>query len=119
MFSSEDLECFYFQYQTEAFARGILLQDFYVKNKVPYNIFLKWYKDTRKKIVEVQVDGRPTEEAVSLSGATVSPLPVVSASSSLTRICVELRMNNGLHISQKNLTYQELTCMIEKLEGVC
>ena len=30
-----------------------------VKNKVPYNIFQKWFKDTRKKVVEVQIDGAP------------------------------------------------------------
>ena len=40
MYSSEDLERFYF-------------------HKVPYNIFQKWFKDTRKKVVEVQVDGAP------------------------------------------------------------
>lgn len=26
---------------------------------------------------------------------------------------------NGLHISQKNLSYQDLTLLIEKLEGLC
>jgi len=35
------------------------LQSFYVKNKVPYNILQQWFKDTRKKVVEVQVDGAP------------------------------------------------------------
>ena len=35
------------------------LQSFCVKNKVPYNIFQKWYKATRKKVVEVQIDGNP------------------------------------------------------------
>ena len=59
MYSSEDLERFYFQYQTEALPRGESLQSFCVKNKVPYNIFQKWFKDTRKKVVEVQVDGAP------------------------------------------------------------
>ena len=59
MYSSEDLERFYFQYQTEALPHGESLQSFCVKNKVPYNIFQKWYKDTRKKVVEVQVDGAP------------------------------------------------------------
>ena len=32
---------------------------------------------------------------------------------------VELRMTNGLHISQKNLSYQELKRLIEKLDGLC
>ena len=53
MYSSEDLERFYFQYQTEALPHGESLQSFCVKNKVPYNIFQKWYRDTRKKVVEV------------------------------------------------------------------
>lgn len=38
---------------------------------------------------------------------------------SCVRILVELRMTNGLHISQKNLSYQELKRLIEKLEGLC
>ena len=48
MYSSEDLERFCFQYQTEALPHGESLQSFCVKNKVPYNIFQKWFKDTRK-----------------------------------------------------------------------
>ena len=42
MYSSEDLESFYFQYQSEALPHGESLQSFCVKNKVPYNIFQKW-----------------------------------------------------------------------------
>ena len=61
MYSSEDLERFYFQYQTEALPHGESLQSFCVKNKVPYNLFEKWYKDTRKKVVEVKVSGFPAD----------------------------------------------------------
>ena len=39
MYSSEDLERFYFQYQTEALPHGESLQSFCVRNKVPYNNF--------------------------------------------------------------------------------
>ena len=39
MYSSEDLERFYFQYQTEALPHGESLQSFCLKNKVPYNLF--------------------------------------------------------------------------------
>ena len=63
MYSSEDLERFYFQYQTEALPHGESLQSFCVKNKVPYNIFQKWYKDTRKKVVEVRIDGLPIADS--------------------------------------------------------
>ena len=61
MYSSEDLYRFYFQYQTEALLYGESIQSFCVKNKVLYNIFSKWYKDTRKQIVEEKVDGRPSD----------------------------------------------------------
>jgi len=44
MYSSEDLERFYFQYQTDALPHGESLQSFCVKNKVPYNIFQKFEK---------------------------------------------------------------------------
>ena len=56
MYSSEDLERFYFQYQSEALPHGESIQSFCLKNKVPYNIFSKWYKDKRKQVVYVKVD---------------------------------------------------------------
>lgn len=115
MYSSEDLERFYFQYQTEAMPNGISIDQFCSRNKVPYNIFYKWYKDTRNKIVEVKVDGVPT----SAQGESKQEQTSTVTKSSCVRILVELRMTNGLHISQKNLSYQELKQLIEKLEGLC
>jgi len=38
----------------------ISIEQFCSRNKVSYNIFNEWYKDTRCKIVEVKVDGRPS-----------------------------------------------------------
>lgn len=119
MYSSEDLERFYFQYQTEGLPSGISLQTFCINNKVPYNIFSKWYKDTRKKIVEVKVDGFPSVSVPELSSPVTKELESTASVLTPTRICVELRMSNGMHISQKNLTYRELILMIEKLEGLC
>ena len=116
MYTSEDLERFYFQYQTEALPHGESIQSFCVKNKVPYNIFSKWYKDTRKQIVEVKVDGRPSDVE---KEASVQSVPSPSPSASAVRILVELRMSNGLHLSQKNLSYQDLVRLVEKLEGLC
>ena len=94
MYSSEDLERFYFQYQTEALPHGESIQSFCVKNKVPYNIFSKWYKDTRKQIVEVKVDGRPSdsEKEPCVQSDSIQP-----ASPSPVRIMIELRMSNGIH----------------------
>ena len=120
MYSSEDLERFYFQYQTEALPRGESLQSFCVKNKVPYNIFQKWFKDTRKKVVEVQVDGAPeiAHEEKTKTGDRPKP-ELKSSNDNPVRIWIDIRISNGLHLSQKNLSYQDLVRMIEKLEGLC
>lgn len=50
MYSSEDLERFYFQYQTEAMPKGISIEQFCSRNKVPYNIFYKWYKESANRM---------------------------------------------------------------------
>ena len=120
MYSSEDLERFYFQYQTEALPYGESLQSFCLKNKVPYNIFQKWFKDTRKKGVEVQVDGAPVIAHEGKNKTGDRPKPVSrSSNENPVRIWVDIRISNGLHLSQKNLSYQDLVRMIEKLEGLC
>ena len=120
MYSSEDLERFYFQYQTEALPHGESLQSFCVKNKVPYNIFQKWYRDTRKKVVEGQVEGVPVIGHEEKSSAIDQSQPVSPGRNDHpVRIWVEIRISNGLHLSQKNLSYPDLVRMVEKLEGLC
>ena len=118
MYSSEDLERFYFHYRTEALPHGESIETFCLKNDVPYNIFRKWYKDTRKQIVEVQVDGCPSTTAQ--PGVTESPEPADKQEpSSRTRIMVDIRVSNGLRLFQKDLSYQQLCSLVEKLEGLC
>lgn len=41
MYSNEDLERFYFQYQTESKPSGEAIQSFCKQDHVPYNIFFK------------------------------------------------------------------------------
>ena len=119
MYSSEDLERFYFQYQSEALPHGESLQSFCVKNKVPYNIFQKWFKDTRKKVIEVQIDGAPVPTHEKKDKPGVQPQPVSKNSENSVCIWIDIRISNGLHLSQKNLSYQDLVRMVEKLEILC
>ena len=131
MYSNEDLERFYFKYQTEALPHGQSLQSFCLNNNVPYNIFSNWYKDTRRKVVAVDVDGRPTEGdteqlvQASQDGSNSckrlekNPSSADETHNTTVRIWLELRLSNGLYLSRKNLNYQELRHMIEKLEGLC
>ena len=99
---------------------GESLQSFCVRNKVPYNIFQKWYKDTRKKVVEVQIDGAPEIGHEEKSRTSDQPQSVSqSRNDHPVRIWVDIRISNGLHLSRKNLSYQDLARMVEKLEGLC
>ncbi len=102
MYSSEDLERFYFQYQTEALPHGESLQSFCVKHKVPYDIFQKWFKDTRKKVVAVQFDGAPEIPHEEKTTTSDQPHSVSkSDNDNSIRIWVDIRISNGLHLSQK------------------
>ena len=100
MYSSEDLERFYFQYQMEVIPKGIFIEQFCSRNKVPYNIFYKWYKDTRNNIVKVKVEGLPTstQEDQKQESPSQESYSIVTKPSGV-RILVELRMSNGLYIS--------------------
>lgn len=113
------MERFYFQYQTEAMPKGISVEQLCSLNKVPYDIFYKWYKDTRKKIVEVKLDGLPSSSQENPKEESHSQEASTEAKTSSVRILVELRITNGLHLTQKNLSYQDLKSLIEKLEGLC
>ena len=62
MYSSEDLERFYLDYQSEWVPRGMTLQAYCSRNNVPYKVMENYSRNIQKKIVEVKVVGRPTEE---------------------------------------------------------
>ena len=53
MYNNEDLERFYFKYQSEALPHGQSLQSFCLNNNVLYNPFSKWYKDICHIVIEV------------------------------------------------------------------
>ena len=78
------------------------------------------YAQQNSEIVEVKVEGLPAsaQEEPKQESPSQEPSSTVTKPSGV-RILVELRLTNGLHISQKNLSYQELKRLIEKLEGLC
>lgn len=103
--------------------RGILTVDYGERlSRLAYETEVQpfLFKDTRNKIVEVKVDGLPAScQKDPKEEAHLPEQSTTEEKSSCVRILVELRMTNGLHISQKNLNYQELKRLTEKLEGLC
>ena len=98
------LSVFFLRYKLECLPSGVSIEKFCISNKVPYNPFVKWYKDTRKKIIPVQVLGVPSPE----SEMHEIPSPISEqnrevdtwlSSPTELRIHVDIRMSNGVHIS--------------------
>ena len=123
MYSYTDFECLFVHYKLEGVPVDVSIEQFCLSNKVPYNLFAKWYKDTRKKIIPVQVLGAPSPEAEMQGIPSLLPegTPEVAtrlSSNTGLRILVDIRMSNGVHISQKNLSYAGLKSLVEKLEGI-
>lgn len=103
-----------------AITYGGSLQSFCVKQNVLYSIFQKWFKDTRKNVVEVQVDGASVINHGKKYKIGDQPEPVLkSGNDNPVRIWVDNRISNGSRLSQTNLSYQVLVWMIEKMEGLC
>lgn len=63
MYSYNELECLFLRYKLEGVPNSIFIEQFCMSNQVLYNLFAKWYKDTRKKIFPVQVLGAPSPES--------------------------------------------------------
>lgn len=116
MYSNSDFERFFLRYKSEALTNKESIQSFCFRNKFPYNLFEKWYKDTRHKLVPVQVIGQPD----SVQPEHSDPHESLSASCQApVRIMVDISMNNGIHIQQRNLSHDGLKHLVEKLEALC
>ena len=123
MYSSEDLERFYLDYQSEWVPRGMTLQTYCSRNNVPYKVMENYSRNIQKKIVEVKVVGRPTEEpqqSVPSSPSSVQPKSEQSFKREPKRsISVAIRLGDGKEVSRKGLDYVGLKLLIEKLEVLC
>lgn len=82
-----------------------------------------YLRNIQKKIVEVKVVGRPTEEprqSVSSSPSSVQPQIEQSFKREPKRsISVVIRFGDGTEVSRKGLDYVGLKLLIEKLEVLC
>ena len=124
MYSNEEFENFYVRYKAEALPKGISIQSWCMKNKVSWNLFNKWYRDTRHRIVPVDVEGHPgedalTDKAISELEAQDCDAPDNPETKEPVRIMIDIRMSNGMQIRQKNLSFGRLKRLVENLEVLC
>lgn len=120
MYSNEDFENFYIRYKAEGLPGKMSIQSFWMKNKVSWNLFNKWYTDTRSRIRPVSITGQPEEEQQKeISSELDMTSQLQEVSDRPLRIMVDIRMTNGMQIRQRNLSYEGLRRLVEKLEGLC
>ena len=96
MYSSEDFERLFIRYKGDAYPRGESIQTFCHRNNVPYNLFEKWYKDTRHRVVEVSVVGGPSTMEEEKLAEAVPP----SKETAVKDVCIllDLRTRQGIHM---------------------
>ncbi len=142
MFKNEDFERLLVKYTAQGIPAGESIQHFCDRNNVPYNLFDKWYRDTRHKVVRVTVDGMPNggaqnKEDNSLMGSIIEEIrpqktPVAGRkekteseglntqiSVSQTRIMIDLRTTDGLQIRRRGMTYTQFLEFAKNLSTLC
>jgi hypothetical protein len=116
MCSSEDCEKLWFLYKLEGEPKGVSIEQFCIKQGVPYQVFNKWFRDRKKRIVPVEIVGRDEDSKPEVEAEEKKAEGPKRAS------CVKyvkLVFGNELWIEKKNLSYHGLKELVEKLEGLC
>lgn len=126
MYSSQDLERFYLEYQAEWVPRGMTIQSFCARNNVPYKVMERWIRDVHSKVMEVEVVGRPESKEPEAASASAPPKrlpeagsPGEARGSRSGNIAVVVRIGGSTEITRRGLDYAELKSFIGKLEGLC
>lgn len=112
------------RYKSEGVAKGMTLQSYCSMHNIPYNAFEKYLKLRRhfSTAHRIEVTGVPSTEETTATG---TPDVKVSDGTSETkperglRIMIDIRINNGIRVQQKNLDYSGLKGLVEKLEVLC
>lgn len=59
MISNSDLEKAWFLYKTEYEPQNISINDFCMRKGIPHREFNKWFRNTHKQVVPVEIEGVP------------------------------------------------------------
>ena len=121
------MERLYLEYQSEWLPCGMSIQAYCSKNNVPFKVMDQFIRQIYKKVVEVRVDGRPSEEG---NAPSSSPSPSSSSSPSASvvaesvrkcpgRISVSIRFGNGTEVIRRGLDYEGLKSFVGKLDALC
>lgn len=75
--------------------------------------------DTCHQIVLVQVEGHQSSASGTASVSSVTQEVSQHPVSDSLKVMIDIRISTDIHIRQKNLSYQGLKDLVEKLEVLC
>ena len=102
MYSSEDLEKFYFDYQTDWMPRGMSIQAYCSRNNVPYKVLDRWIRDIYKKVVPVQIIGTPEEVKIENPRYTATRQKTTKGNDNVS-IKISISTSSGMELSKDGL----------------
>ena len=127
MASSEDFKRILELYNQESKASGVSIVTFCQKNGIVYSQFERWYKNRHKvKVHAVDIVDRdgaiPVHETKlpTVCGETVEVAEAQDVRESKpTLFTIQLKSTSGMYFQQKNIDYNSLKDLVEKLEVLC
>ena len=127
MASSEDFKRILELYNQESKTSGVSIVAFCQKNGIVYTQFERWYKNRHKVKVHavdiVDKDGTIPAQDTKLQDTCGNVVevsePQEARLSKLTLFTIQLKSTNGMYFQQRNIDYNRLKDLVEKLEVLC
>ena len=127
MASSEDFKRILELYSQESKTSGVSIVAFCQKNGIVYSQFERWYKNRHKVKVHavdiVDKDGTIPAQDTKLQDTCGNVVEVSESQearlSKLTLFTIQLKSTNGMYFQQRNIDYNGLKDLVEKLEVLC
>ncbi len=126
MASSEDFKRILELYKQETKESNVSIVTFCQKNGIVYSQFERWYKN-RHRIKVHAVDIVDKDGASQMENSSISPCVVSKETSDSydaqqpvsILFTIEAKSSTGMYFQQKNIDYQSLKKLVEKLEVLC
>ena len=127
MASSEDFKRILELYNQESKTNGVSIVAFCQKNGIVYSQFERWYKNRHKvKVHAVDIVDRdgaiPLQDRKSqdtCGNAVEVSEPQDARLSKPTLFTMQLKSTSGMYFQQRNIDYNGLKDLVEKLEVLC
>lgn len=127
MASSEDFKRILELYNQESKTSGVSIVAFCQKNGIVYSQFERWYKNRHKvKVHAVEIverDGTIPVQDTKLQDTCDNAVEVSEPQdvrlSKPTLFTIQLKSTNGMYFQQRNIDYNGLKDLVEKLEVLC